>query len=43
MQFNSASILPYVAFNKDAFPNRQRNGLAGPNVQPAGTSSGFLA
>jgi len=23
MQFNAASILPYVAFNKDAFPNRQ--------------------
>jgi hypothetical protein len=31
MQFNSASILPYVAFNKDAFPNRQRTPLAGPN------------
>jgi hypothetical protein len=31
MQFNSASILPYVAFNKDAFPNRQRIELAGPN------------
>jgi hypothetical protein len=31
MQFNSASILPYVAFNKDAFPNRQRTKLAGPN------------
>jgi hypothetical protein len=24
MQLNSASILPCVAFNKDAFPNRQR-------------------
>jgi hypothetical protein len=31
MQFNSASILPYVAFNKDAFPNRQGIMLAGPN------------
>jgi hypothetical protein len=31
MQFNAASILPYVAFNKDAFPNRQGTMLAGPN------------
>jgi hypothetical protein len=31
MQFNAASILPYVAFNKDAFPNRQGIVLAGPN------------
>jgi hypothetical protein len=31
MQLNSAPILPYVAFNKDAFPNRQHTKLAGPN------------
>jgi hypothetical protein len=41
MQFNSASILPYVAFDKDAFPNRQRTPLAGPIIQPGKTSPGF--
>jgi hypothetical protein len=31
MQFSSASILPYVAFNKDAFPQPPAHKLAGPN------------
>jgi hypothetical protein len=29
--FNPTEILPYVAFNKDAFPNRQRTSPAGSN------------
>jgi len=44
MQCSAASILPYVAFNKDAFPNRQRIMLAG-SIHSARqeASPGFLA
>jgi hypothetical protein len=43
MQFNTASILPYVAFDKDAFPNRHRSAWPDQIIQLAETSSGFLA
>jgi hypothetical protein len=33
-----SSILPTIAFNKDAFPNRRRLQPAGPNHSPAKTS-----
>jgi hypothetical protein len=43
MQVIAASILPYVAFDKYAFPNRRRASPAGPNRHPAKMSRGFLA
>jgi hypothetical protein len=37
MQVKAASILPSIALNKDAFPNRRRTLSAGPNQSPADT------
>jgi hypothetical protein len=37
MQVIAASILPSIALNKDAFPNRRRTLSAGPNQSPADT------
>jgi hypothetical protein len=37
MQVIAASILPSIALNKDAFPNRRRTLSAEPNQSPADT------
>jgi hypothetical protein len=43
MQFNSASILPYVAFNKTRSPTASVHRWLDQIIQPGKTSPGFLA